>query len=127
MEFRQGDIFFYEPPAEQAAPLFVASGSEQKGFRPWVVVSVEAVHAQTPTVVAVPLSTKTNKANSYRINLPASELIAAPGRAPFVNSVALCDHVRVIEKQQLTVKAGRLSENAILAVGLGLAYVFDLR
>lgn len=127
MDFRQGDIFFYEPAGQRDAPLFAVSGSEQQGYRPWVIVSVDAVHSRTPTVVAVPLTTKTSKANSYRINLPAPELIAAPGRDPFVQSVALCDHVRVIDKSQLRVKAGRLSENAIIAVGLGLAYVFDLR
>lgn len=130
MDFRQGDIFFYEPPTEdfsQQGSLFVASGSEQMGHRPYVIVSVGAVHDHKPTVVGVPLTTKIDKANSYRINLPSAELIPVPGRSAFANSVALCDHVRVLDKQRLRAKAGRLSDNANLAVGLGLAYVFDLR
>jgi mRNA-degrading endonuclease toxin of MazEF toxin-antitoxin module len=130
MDLKQGDIFLYEPPAESSGDqgaLLAQSGHEQSGLRPYVIVSRELVHTGKPTAVAVPLSTKTHKANSYRIALPASELLPDLGREPFKDSVALCDHVRVIDVSRLRKKIGRLSDNATLAVGLGLAFVFDLR
>jgi mRNA-degrading endonuclease toxin of MazEF toxin-antitoxin module len=81
-----------------------------------------------PTAVGVPLTTKVHKANSYRIMLPAAELIADVGSGyQFQNSVALCDHVRVLDLDLIRRKIGRVSENALLAVGLGLAFVFDIR
>ncbi len=130
MDIKQGEIYLYEPPvvssSEQAA-LLTTSGSEQAGLRPYIIVSRDIVHRNKPTVVGVPLTTKVNKANSYRIMLPAGELIADLGCSPFQNSVALCDHVRVLDINRFRKKIGRLSENAVLSVGLGLANVFDLR
>jgi mRNA-degrading endonuclease toxin of MazEF toxin-antitoxin module len=44
MEVTYGGIYLYEPPvrsdSEQSA-LLVTSGSEQSGFRPWLIVSRE--------------------------------------------------------------------------------------
>ena len=78
--------------------------------------------------MAVPLTTKTHKANSYRILLPAVELIKEVNSSyQFQNSVALCDHVRVIDITRVRHKIGVLSANAVLAVELGLAFVFDIR
>ena len=130
MDLKQGDICLYEPPqqslSEQAA-LLVTSGSEQAGMRPYIIVSRELVHKNKPTVVGVPLTTRVQKANSYRIMLPSPELIPVPGRPPFSDSVAFCDHVRVLDVGQIRYKVGRLSDNAVIGVGLGLAFVFDLR
>ena len=130
MELKQGDIVLYEPPtvsqSEQGA-LLTQSGHEQAGLRPYIVVSRDLVNKNKPTVVGVPLSTKTDKANSYRIQLPNEELIADVGCTPFKDSVALCDHVRVLDTSRLKKKIGKLSANAIAAVGLGLANVFDIR
>lgn len=129
-EVKWGGIYLYEPPkddtSEQGA-LLNQSGSEQAGKRPYIVVSRDWVHKSLPTCVGVPLSTKTHKANSYRIMLPAGELIADIGCEAFRDSVALCDHVRVLSKDQIKKKIGRLSDSAVLAVGNGLAFVFDLR
>jgi mRNA-degrading endonuclease toxin of MazEF toxin-antitoxin module len=74
------------------------------------------------------MSTKVNKANAYRNAIPVGELI--PEGAPtyqFKDSVALCDHIRVLDLSLVRRKLGRLSDTAIIAVGNGLANVFDLR
>ena len=42
-------------------------------------------------------------------------------------SVAKADQARVIDKTRLGSKIGRLSPTAIVAVGAGLANVFDIR
>jgi mRNA interferase MazF len=130
IEVKKGCIYLYEPPkqssSEQGA-LLVTSGSEQSGLRPYVIVSRDLVNKNKPTAVGVPLTTKVHKANSYRILLPASELIADLGCNQFQDSVALCDHVRVLDVNQIKKKIGSLSQNAALAVELGLQYVFDMR
>jgi len=131
VEVKQGEIWLYEPPTsstnEQAA-LLVASGSEQSGLRPYIIVSRDLVNKGKPTAVGVPLTTKVKKANSYRIALPSAELLHDVGREPFLPSVALCDHVRVLDLNQLRNRIGRLSDNALVSViGLGLAFVFDFR
>lgn len=130
MDVKQGCIYLYEPPtasvSNQAATL-MASGSEQQGLRPFVIVSRDSVNLNKPTAVGVPLTTKIHKANSYRIMLPVAELIADVGCPEFQPSVALCDHVRVLDLTLIRKKIGRLSQNAFVAVGLGLAFVFDLR
>jgi len=130
VEVKQGGIYLYEPPAvsisEQAATI-TTSGSEQAGLRPYVIVSRETANANKPTAVGVPLTTRVHKANSYRILLPAAELIPDVGCTPFQDSVALCDHVRVLDLTRIRKKVGRLSKNAVVSVGLGLAFVFDLR
>jgi mRNA interferase MazF len=130
MEVKWGGIYLYEPPtvssSEQAASL-VLSGSEQAGMRPYIIVSRDAVNKNKSTAVGVPLTSRIEKANSYRIALPSAELVPDVGCLPFVNSVALCDHVRVIDLTRLRKKIGQLSDNAVKSVGLGLAFVFDLR
>ena len=96
-------------------------------MRPYVIVSRDSANLNKPTAVGVPLTTRTNKANSYRILLPAEELIADVGCTPFHNSVALCDHVRVLNLDLIQKKIGRVSQNAAAAISLGLAFLFDIR
>ena len=81
------------------------------------------------TVVVVPLTTSTQSANPhYRIFIPVSEMIRDPERASTLSdSVAKCDHVRVLDKSQLESKIGKLTYTAVIAVELGLAFVFDIR
>jgi mRNA-degrading endonuclease toxin of MazEF toxin-antitoxin module len=131
VEVEPGGIYLYEPPQVSnslQAALVVTSGSEQSGMRPWIIVSRHIISQGKPTAVGVPMTTRVDKANSYRIALPVAELISeVTSGYRFENSVALCDHVRVLDKNQIKRKIGRLSDNALAAVGLGLAYVFDFR
>jgi len=122
----------YEPPKQSAseqAALVTTSGSEQSGWRPWVIISRDLLNrVNTRTAVGVPLSTNVEKANSYRILLPSSELIADVGSTyVFQNGVALCDHVRVLDLNQIRRKVGRVSSNGLISiVGVGLAFVTDI-
>ena len=130
MEVKQGGIYLYEPPTasdSQQAATILTSGSEQSGLRPYIIVSREIVNANKPTAVGVPLTTRVHKANAYRILLPAAELIPDLGCEQFRDSVALCDHVRVLDLSLIRKRIGRLSQSAVVSVGLGLAFVFDLR
>ena len=131
MDVRYGGVYLYEPPkastSEQAA-VILTSGSEQSGMRPFIIVSRDIVNKNLPTAVGVPLTSRVHKANAHRILLPMAELISEPGSGyVFVNSVAMCDHVRVLDLSLIRKKIGTLSANAMLAVGLGLAFVLDIR
>jgi mRNA-degrading endonuclease toxin of MazEF toxin-antitoxin module len=114
-----GDIFWVTLPQQ--------GGSEQHGRRPCVVMSRRTTNRGN-TVVVVPMSTNTDKANAYNVLLPASEIIKDIGCLSAIqNSVALCAQVRAADKRAFESKIGKLSQNAVLAVQLGLSYLFDIR
>lgn len=80
------------------------------------------------TVVIVPLTSNVSRANSHNVLIPASEIIKDLACTSEIGtSVARCEHVRVVDKRYFENKIGKLSQNAVLAVQLGISYVFDLR
>jgi len=114
-----GDIYWVKLPHRP--------GSEQSGSRPCIVMSRRSVNVQN-TVVIVPLTTNTDRANAYNILIPQAEIIkdvTCPSQIQ--TSVARCEHVRVVDRQYFEAKIGKLSQNAVLGVQLGLAYIFDIR
>lgn len=126
LEVRQGDIFWADIPPGHTV------GSEQYKRRPYVIVSRDHLNRGS-TVVGVPLTTQgvdglQTGHPPHRILIPAREIsrdIAFTG--DIKDSVAKTDQVRVLAKERLDVKMGQLSRSAVIAVGLGLAYLLDLR
>ncbi len=115
----QGEIYWYTLPDR--------GGREQHGRRPCIVMSRGLVNSGNPVVV-VPMSSRMHKANSYNIAIPANEIVAdIVSRPAVVSSVALCGQVFMIDKRKLEERFGKLTYNAILAVQLGLSYLFDIR
>ncbi len=115
----QGDIYWISLPDR--------GGREQHGRRPCIVMTRTLLNVGNPVVV-VPMSSETRKANSYNVKLPASEIIRDVGStSAIVDSVALCGQVFMVDKRKLESRLGKLSHNALLAVQLGLSYVFDIR
>lgn len=122
MPIRQGDIYWVSiyPPG--------TVGSEQSGRRPYVIVSRNALNGDR-TVVGVPLTSKLRKACAHRIQVPESQILPEPGSTyKPVDSVALTDHVRVLDVSRLEGACiARLTQTARIAViETGLAYVFDI-
>jgi mRNA interferase MazF len=121
-EIQRGDIFWVTIAPEET------KGSEQYGRRPFLVVSRNAVNRALKTVVAVPLSTTTDNQPAHRILIPINEITRDPScTSQLQHSVAKTDQVRVIDKSRMEQRIGKLSQTAIIAVGHGLAYVFDIR
>jgi mRNA-degrading endonuclease toxin of MazEF toxin-antitoxin module len=120
MPIEQGEIFWV---------TLTGDGSVQTGRRPCIVMSRLSVNNAGKTVVVVPLTTKTSTANKYyRILIPSAEMIKDAGcTTTLLDSVAKCDHVRVLDKTQLEGKIGELTYTAVIAVELGLTFVFDIR
>lgn len=103
------------------------AGSEQNGRRPCVVISRRSLNGGN-TVVIVPLSTNTDRASAHRILLPLSEMIKDLGcRTELKESVAVCNQVSVVDKRYIEERIGTVSHNAVLAIQLGLSYLFDIR
>lgn len=117
----QGDLYWGEDVNAQ--------GSEQAKDRLWCVMSRRTLNGNN-TIVAVPLSTKIDKADKYPafcIRIPAQEQIPLIGQSPSRDRVALCHQVRVMDKCRFREKWGKLSLSAIPSIQLGLAFVFDIR
>jgi len=101
--------------------------TEQKKDRPYVIMSRNSVNDLEDNVVGVPLTTRVHKASSFRIKLPVTEIIKdASYSGSIEESVALTDQIRVLAVSRLMRKVGRLSDAAIIAVGLGLSFLFDI-
>jgi mRNA-degrading endonuclease toxin of MazEF toxin-antitoxin module len=118
-------------PIDQGAIYWITlpnrGGREQHGRRPCIVMSRYNINLGNPVVV-VPMTSETRKANSFNIAIPANEVIKdiACG-STILDSVALCGQVFMIDKRKLEQKLGKLSDNAVRAVQLGLLNVFDIR
>src|SRR6185312_7468964 len=106
--------------------------------RPYVVMSRDAVNRKLKTVIVVPLTTYQGQVQEvlqqlsgqppFRIIIPPAEItrdVSSNSEASLC--VAKTDQARVVDKSRLLSKMGRLSRTAIIAVGAGLAFLFDLR
>jgi mRNA interferase MazF len=114
-----GDIFWVTLPFQ--------GGSEQAGRRPCIVISRRSVNTGN-TVVVVPMSTNVTKASAWKVVLPVNEIIKDVSCTTEIRpSVALCHQVRAVDRRAFESKIGKLSQNAVLAVQLGLAFLFDIR
>lgn len=97
------------------ADLNPAKGSEQKGFRPIVIISGDLVNTYLQIVIACPLTTKIK---NYKGNvvLKPSEMngLSKP-------SEIMIFHIRSISKDRLVKKIGNINpeELATLKKGLG--------
>ena len=114
-----GEIYWISIPPK--------GGREQEGRSPCIVMSRRAINQGNPVVV-VPMSTNLKKANSYNITIPAAEIIKnVNSKTQIVASVALCGQTFAVDKRKLEERLGKLSHLAVVAVQLGLSYLFDIR
>lgn len=126
----QGEIYWVNIPANQAA------GSEQAGNRPCIIMSRTALNRRLNTVIIVPMTTFGGTVTAetldsqppFRIVIPVAEIAKDVLCTSTLSvSVAKADQARVIDKSRLGQRIGKLSTTATIAVGVGLANVFDIR
>ncbi len=96
------------------ADLNPVKGSEQKGFRPVVIISGNVVNEYLKIVIACPLTTQIK---NYKGNI-----VLEPDN---INSLSakseiLIFHVRSISKERLIKKIGQISENQLEKLKSGL-------
>jgi mRNA interferase MazF len=131
MDPKQGDVFWVNIPKHHT------EGSEQYGGRPVIVMSRDALNRRCKTVVVVPMTTYQGQIHDpsivanqppFRIVIHATQITKDPlCTFPFSIGVAKTDQARAIDKTRLQEKLGTLSRTAVLSVGVGLLWVFDLR
>ena len=105
---RRGDIWWVN--------LDPTQGSEIRKTRPAVVITADALNRARRTVVVVPLSTG-----------PAARppiVVATPSAG--LNSVAVCDQLRAVDKRRLMRNSGRLSATDLGIVEEGVRRVLEL-
>ena len=121
-DVKQGEIYWVDIPATHT------QGSEIYKRRPYIIVSRTLINRSCKTVVGVPLTTREGNDPPHRIVIPAKEIIRDVSfNGDIKDSVAKTDQIRVLDKSRLERKMGTLSDTAIVAVGLGIAFLFDLR
>lgn len=103
---KQGEIWF--------ANLNPTKGSEQKGFRPVLIISGNVLNTYTKIVIACPLTTKI-KNYKGNIILKANKI---NGLAD--TSEVLTFHIRSLSKGRLVKKLGIISKQDLSVVKKGL-------
>jgi mRNA interferase MazF len=104
------------------ANLDPVTGSEQGGTRPVLIVSRDALNANAPIVIVVPLTSRENKKRLY----PTHVELAAGEAALSKNSVALCEQVRAVSKNRLTKRIGQVSSQKMSLIDATLIIALDL-
>ncbi|HEX7895964.1 MAG TPA: type II toxin-antitoxin system PemK/MazF family toxin [Terriglobales bacterium] len=98
---RRGDVFL--------ARLDPTEGSEQAGTRPVVVVTRDAINANSPVIVAVPF---TDAANPKRI-YPSHVWVPKGSAGLRLDSIAKAEQIRAIEVSRFTAYCGKLAESQV--------------
>lgn len=104
-----------------SARLDPTEGSEQAGSRPVVIVSRNAINANSRIALAVPCTTY----HGQRV-YPSQTLLRSTDGDLVVDSIAMCEQVRVLSHRRMLRRLGLLSSTAIAAIDQALLIAFDL-
>jgi mRNA interferase MazF len=104
------------------AGLDPVEGSEQRGSRPVVVISRDAINESSPVVSAAPCTTYREGRRIY----PSQVLVKAPEGGLDADSVILGEQVRVLDKKRLLRRRGNLTSATMALVNEALRIAFDL-
>ena len=104
------------------AVLDPTKGSEQRGTRPVIIVSRDAINQNSPIVVIVPV---TGRENSVRVYPSQIEIRAGDGGLR-KESVAMGEQVRAISKTRLTKQLGHLPGPVMAKLNAALKIALDL-
>jgi mRNA interferase MazF len=104
------------------ANLDPGSGSEQRGTRPVLVVSRDALNEHAPIVIVVPITGREHKRQLYPTH---SEIKAGEGGLT-KDSVLLCEQIRAISKSRLTKRVGKVPAEVLQKTETALRIAMDL-
>ena len=104
------------------ARLNPTEGSEQRGTRPVVIVSRNAINDNSPVIVIVPLTDAANTKRPYpnNVHIPADE------GGLSMDSIALVGQVRAVDVSRLLRRRGTLSAGTMRAIDRALRITLDL-
>ena len=90
-------------------------GSEQGGTRPVVIIQNNTGNLHAPTVIAVPVTSSTGKPP-----LPTHAPLPAGEGGLWLDSIALCEQVRTLEKARLSRRLGSVSRSSLRLIDRAL-------
>ncbi len=122
---QRGDVYWAEIKQNETV------GSEQYGYRPWLVVSSHAIHFDLPIVIVVALTTKEKPNPQHRIEIPEEYKVHEPGQKDWRgHSIALTEQIRVMAIDRLggerAVRAGFIKPIGLNMVEAGIKHVLSL-
>lgn len=113
-EYKRGDIVLVNFEG--------AIGSEQKGIRPALIVQNDTGNKYSPTVLIAPLTKQVKHPNMpTHINVTSDRTTNLK-----VDSVLICEQIRVIDKTRIQKKTGQISENMVKCIDNAIAAAFGL-
>lgn len=95
-------------------------GSEQKGVRPGIIVSNDIANQYGNTVTVVPLTSRVEKAR-----LPTHVVIPKEESSLRLDSLALCEHIRTVDKERLIKRIGEVRGNLFISIEEGIKVHLD--
>ncbi len=103
--------------------LDTVEGSEQRGSRPAVVVSRDAINQASPVIVVCPVTDARHVSRPY----PSDVLVKAPEGSLTKDSVVLTGQIRAVAKTRLLVRLGELQPDTMREVEQALRITLHLR
>lgn len=113
MAVRRGEIW--------DADLGTASGHEQAGPRPVIILQTDQLNDRSPITIVIPVTGAVAKAG-YATNIPLDQ-----GQAGLTTpSVALCNHIRALDVRKLKRKRGDLPLDKLSDIEATVASILGL-
>ena len=103
--------------------LDTVEGSEQRGSKPAVVVSRDAINQASPVIVVCPVTDARHVSRPY----PSDVLVKAPEGSLTKDSVVLTGQIRAVAKTRLLVRLGELQPDTMREVEQALRITLHLR
>jgi mRNA interferase MazF len=96
-------------------------GTEQSGIRPAVIVQVNKANKTSPHTIIVPLTSKIRN-----VILPSHVFLASGTCGLAQDSVALCEQIRVVDKQRVIKIMGSLPYEKINEINKALSTILAI-
>jgi mRNA interferase MazF len=96
-------------------------GTEQAGVRPVIVLQIDRANAVSPHTIIAPFTTRIRRAL-----LPSHVLVPSGIGGLSQDSVALCEQIRVVDKQRITKILGHLDDSHMKQIAKALSVILGL-
>ena len=96
-------------------------GTEQAGIRPAVILQIDRANTASPHTIIAPFTTKIRRAL-----LPSHALVPSGVGGLSQDSVALCEQIRVIDKQRINKVLGHLDDLYMRQIAKALSVILGL-
>ncbi len=97
-------------------------GTEQSGIRPAVIIQTDKANKVSPHTIIAPFSSKIRSAI-----LPSHVFIQSGQSGLIMDSVILCEQLRVIDKKRILKFIGKLSDELTIELNSAIVAILDIK